>query len=362
MRTTLDLSFCLTLNDFELQLRESFELVGVLGVLGPSGSGKTSLLRTVAGLETSAQGKILLDGTIWQDSSQGVFVPPYQRGVGYVFQDARLIPNLTVAGNLEFAAKRAAASRTSVDANAVIDTLGLRQLLHRKPDRLSGGEQQRVAIARALVTCPRLLLMDEPLAASDLERRSELLPFLHSVIQRFELTTIYVSHSLNELATLAETLLVMRGGERVALGKTQAVMSQLDLGEVSSAEDAGSVLMAEVTGHNPELHISHVTFAGQPLFVPLVQTPVASTVTLHIHARDVALATEEPRGLSIRNILQGTITAIKIEEDGPSVDVVVAVGGQSIRARITRASLLDLALDVSKSVYVLIKTASVETA
>ena len=357
----LQASIDLHLGEFELRLDGAFDLSGVLGVLGPSGSGKTSMLRVLAGLERGAQGRVVFDQQTWQDTDERVFLAPHQRQIGYVFQDARLLPHLTVAGNLEFAAKRATGAVAVSDRDAIIDILDLSKLLQRKPERLSGGEQQRVAVARALMTNPRMLLMDEPLAATDLERRAELLPFFRSVIERFNIPTVYVSHSLNELATLAKTLLVIRQGRLAALGPTRDIMQRLDLGEVSGAEEAGAVITAEIVGHDSELHITQLRFGEHLLTVPRIDGHHGKPIALRIHARDVALATEEPRGLSIRNVLPGRVMAIREEVAGPAADIVVSIGDQVIRARITRASARALALAVETPVYVLIKAASVET-
>lgn len=354
----LSVNFAMTRGDFELQLCEEIEIDGVLGVLGPSGSGKTSLLSAIAGLIDDVKGVISFDGNVWLDSEAGVSVPTHQRRVGYVFQNARLFPHLSVAKNIQFAADRA---KGAVALEDIVGALDLHSFLTRMPGSLSGGEQQRVAIARALASNPRLLLMDEPLSATDVDRKSELLPYLARVVQGLGIPVIYVSHDLDELATLSDQLMVVRAGQIVSRGPTREMMSRLDIHELSDRYQAGSVIDAEVIGHDDTYQLSALSFEEQLLSVPRLAVESGTKVTLRIHARDAALAVERPEGLSIRNIVFGTVTTINAQPNSPDADVIVAVGESVLRVRVTRASIDDLGVHEGQALYVLIKTASVES-
>jgi len=344
---------------FDLELQETGDLTGVLGILGPSGSGKTTLLRALAGLEKDVRGEIRFGDHLWLDSDGSYCLPPHRRRIGYVFQEALLFPHLDVAGNLNFAQRRGVDRRIEVDR--LVSILELSHLLGRRPESLSGGERQRVALARALVGSPRLLLLDEPLAAIDAEHKTELLPFLRRVVEEFSVPALYVSHSLDELSTLSDRLLVLRGGRTVARGPTAEVMGQLNLREVSGRVEAGTVAVVRVLNHDADYHLTTVTCCGQTLSIPGLVGSLGGTVRLHIHARDVALATEEPSGLSIRNVLRGRVLAVAREAQGPHAEVLVAVGDTTtLRARITRASLDELGIVEGRDILALVKAVSVE--
>ena len=356
---SLDIQFSVA--DFSLCLSQQLPLSGVVGVLGPSGSGKSTLLRVLAGLEAGAEGRICFDDQVWLDTHAKRFLAPHRRAIGYVFQEANLFHHLDVAGNLAFGHRRARVSTHRPDLEAVIDALELGGLLKRSPATLSGGERQRVAIGRAIINNPRLMLMDEPLSAIDYERRSELIPYLRAVIEQFGIPMLYVSHELDELAALADRLLVMRAGRCVAYGATFDVMRRLDLGEVSGAREAGAVLEARVEDHDAVFHLTTLICGNQRLSVPRFAASTGDSVRLRVHARDVALALVEPKGLSIRNVLNAVVAEVAEQADGPSADVLLDIGGQFLRARITRASLAELGLRVNDRVYALVKTASVES-
>jgi len=227
--TRLTLASDLAFADFRLAVDLELELAGITGLFGPSGGGKTTLLRVLAGLERGARGRIVLDGEVWQDDARGVFVPPHRRRVGYVFQDGRLFPHLSVAANLRFAEARVPAPERRLGRDDVIEVLDLAPLLDRRPGRLSGGEAQRVAIGRALLTSPRLLLMDEPLSALDMTRRAEILPYIERLRDAVDLPIIYVTHAIDEILRLAETVVLLAGGGVVAVDAAAAVLDRLEL-------------------------------------------------------------------------------------------------------------------------------------
>lgn len=345
-----------SLGDFSLAITEQVNIGTVLGVLGHNGAGKTTLLRLLAGLDRIERGVIEFGGSTWLNTSRSIFVPPHKRRIGMVFQDARLFPHLTVAGNLNFAADRAVGQL--LPPAEIIKTLGLEDLLPRRPAGLSGGERQRVALARALMSGPQLLLLDEPLSAADMGYRVELLPYLRQVIDRFKIPTLYVAHTLDELTQLADQLLVLRGGRCAALGSVTEVLAQLDLPEVAGREAASSVITAQVTSHDLDYQLTCLEFGGQSLSLSgLVGSP-GSSVRIRIFATDVAIALKKPEAISIRNVLPAVVSDIRIDSESPFADLLIAVGGQRLRVRMTRASLKTLNLKKSQQVFALLKTAS----
>ena len=356
----LSMDIALALGDFQLRINETLPLAGIWGVFGPSGAGKSSLLRVLAGLEPNACGSLHVGASCWQDSQRQVWLPAHKRRLGFVFQDARLFDHLSVEGNLKFACRRAQHAPQIASMATVIDALGLTSLLHRQPNSLSGGERQRVAIARALLTQPQLLLLDEPLSALDRERKGGLLALLRQVNEQFRVPMIYVSHAIDELATLTDQLLLLRAGHIVATGKTADMMARLDLMEMASRDGAGAVVEATAVGVDTDYQLTHFTLAGQRMTVPGQVASVGQAVRLRIHARDVAVSLHAPEGLSIRNALYAEITAIECGS-GPHADLIADVGGQLVRARVTRASVDELALRPRLWVYLLIKAASVES-
>ena len=357
MPVDLDLSLRLAFEGFALKVEQSLPLEGVTALFGQSGSGKTSLLRTIAGLEAGAAGSVRFGGEEWLNTAAGRFVPPYQRPVGYVFQEPRLFRHLRVEGNLRFAAKRSRAPKSLSDE--VIEALDLAALLHRRPVGLSGGEQQRVALGRALLTQPRLLLLDEPLAALDQSRKAEILPYLRAVTQRFALPTIYVSHAIDEVAQLADRTVVMADGKVVASGSTVEMFERLDLQTLTGRFEAGALLEATVVDHDQTYHLTRLDLNGQALTMPALEHLMAGEVVrVRIRARDVALATQKPEGLSIRNVLAGNVAEIAEEASAAFAEVLVDVGGARVRSRVTRAAIADLGLSAGMPVYALVKSVS----
>ncbi len=338
--------------DVDLPLPSS----GITALFGHSGSGKTTLLRAIAGLERVAGGRLVVDGEVWQDEQH--FLRTHQRPIGYVFQEASLFAHLTVQGNLDYGIKRAASRSSgrssSADFSKIIDLLGIGALLDRRPEHLSGGERQRVAIARALLRQPRLLLMDEPLAALDLARKEEILPYLEQLHETLSIPILYVSHAPDEVARLADHIVVLDSGHALACGPLTETLARLDL-PIRLGEDAGVVLDATVTEHDAEWHLAGVDFPGGRLWVRDKGIPTGHHVRLRIHARDVSLATAPVVGNSIINTLPATVVALG-EDAHPALCLVrLDAGGQPMLARLTRRSAAALQLAPGQSIWAQIK-------
>jgi molybdate transport system ATP-binding protein len=323
---------------------------GVTAVFGQSGCGKTTLLRCIAGLERGA-GRLDVNGETWQDAA--TFLSTHRRPLGYVFQDARLFAHLTVAGNLDYGMRRAAGADSSRRA-PIIDLLGLGSLLERLPERLSGGEQQRVAIARALLTAPRLLLLDEPLAALDHARKREILPWLERLKDELEIPVIYVSHAADEVARLADHLVVLEGGRNVAQGPLAETLARVDL-PIRLGEDAGAVFAATVAERDAEWHLARVEFDGGELWVKDSGVPVGQRVRVRILARDVSIAGSRHNDVSILNLLPATVIALAGEDHPSAVLVQLRAGATTLLARLTRRSAQRLDLVPGREVWVQIK-------
>ncbi|OHC72233.1 MAG: molybdenum ABC transporter ATP-binding protein [Rhodocyclales bacterium RIFCSPLOWO2_02_FULL_63_24] len=323
---------------------------GVSALFGHSGSGKTTLLRCIAGLERGA-GRLEVKGEVWQDAD--IFMPTHRRPLGYVFQDARLFAHLDVARNLDYGQRRAGGA-PAIERAAIVDLLGLGPLLDRLPARLSGGEQQRVAIARALLTAPRLLLMDEPLASLDLARKQEILPYLERLRDELEIPMLYVSHAADEVARLADHIVVMQQGRAVAQGPLAATLARLDL-PIRLGEDAGAVFAGTVAERDAEWHLARIEFDGGELWVRDSGVPVGRQVRLRILARDVSIASSRHDDVSIMNLLPATVTA-HASEDHPSLVLLqLRVGATTLLARLTRRSAQRLDLAPGREVWVQIK-------
>ncbi|MBK8815107.1 MAG: molybdenum ABC transporter ATP-binding protein [Methylococcaceae bacterium] len=339
--------------DVDLQLPGS----GVTVLLGSSGCGKTTLLRCMAGLEQPPQGKFSINGNVWQDSEKNLFIPTYQRNLGYVFQDANLFPHLTVLDNLSFGLKRIKKVQTNHDKFTVVtELLGINHLLDRMPERLSGGEKQRVAIARALMLNPAILLMDEPLASLDSKRKQEVMPYLLKLQQEFNIPIIYVTHSQEEAAQLADTLVLMKNGHVQASGKVSDTLGRIDL-PLSKEKDAAVVWQAVITRHEPEYRLTNVESKGGNLSLPMTDMPLGTKLRVQIHARDVSITLQAPSQTSILNVLPATITGITDDQDGQTV-VQLQAGQLTLLSHVTRKSTQLLALKPGLPVFVQIKGTS----
>ena len=357
--STLTLDVALERSGFALKVRHDLTLAGITSLFGPSGAGKTTLLRVIAGLEREARGTVAFDGELWQ--SERDFVPTHERGVGYVFQDGRLFPHLTVEENLRFGLTRSAAAapeRQRIDFATTVAALDLHPLLRRRPPSLSGGEQQRVAIARALLANPRLLLMDEPLSSLDIGRKNEILPHIEKLPATFGVPVLYVTHNLDEVARLANDVVLLTDGRVTAHGTVAEVFERTDLGSFTSGLDAGVVLRTLVTAYDNG--VATLRVGAQQLRVPMAAAAVGTARQIRIHARDVAIATLRPLKLSIRNVLVARILKI---DDGANlnVELLLDVDGEHVRSRITRDALDELALATGQQVFALIKSVALES-
>jgi len=322
---------------------------GITALFGPSGSGKTTLLRCLAGLEHGT-GRLDVNGEVWQEGSR--VRPTHLRPLGYVFQDARLFAHLDVGRNLDFGRRRSRGP--AADRAAIVEMLGLGSLLGRMPEHLSGGEQQRVAIARALLAAPRLLLMDEPLAALDHARKQEILPYLERLRDELDIPVLYVSHNADEVARLAAHIVVMEGGRAVAQGPLAEILARVDL-PIRLGEDAGAVFAATVAERDGGWHLARLGFDGGELWVRDSGVAVGKTVRVRILARDVSIAASRHEDISILNVLPATVTALADEEHPAQVLVQLRVGNQALLARVTRRSAQHLGLEPGRQVWVQIK-------
>jgi molybdate transport system ATP-binding protein len=351
--------FRLAYADFALEVDLDLPGSGVTALFGRSGCGKTTLLRCIAGLERGS-GRLAVNGETWQDEAR--FVPTHQRPLGYVFQDARLFAHLDVRRNLDYGRRRTASAVPKGDTaahnfsrrDAIIDLLGLGPLLDRMPARLSGGEQQRVAIARALLTSPRLLLMDEPLASLDHARKQEFLPWLERLRDELDIPLIYVSHAPDEVARLADHIVVMEAGRAVAQGPLAETLARIDL-PIRLGEDAGAVFAATVAERDAEWHLARVEFDGGELWVRDNGTPVGRRVRVRILARDVSIANSRHDDVSIMNLLPATVLAHTGEDHPSAVLLQLRIGGTTLLARLTRRSAQRLDLAPGREVWVQIK-------
>lgn len=325
---------------------------GVTALFGHSGSGKTTLLRCLAGLERASDGNLVVNGEIWQDEKK--WLPVHKRPLGYVFQEASLFDHLSVLGNLRFGMKRVSNDRT-VSLDQAIQLLGIEHLLDRKPKNLSGGERQRIAIARALAVSPRLLLMDEPLAALDLKRKQEILPYLERLRDELEIPIVYVSHSPDEVVRLADHLISMDEGKVIAHGPLTETLTRMDL-PVKIGEDICAVLPASICEVDPQWNLSKVCFSGGALWLRDSGLPVGRRVRIRVYARDVSLAKQRPDQTSIQNVLLGNIDAIGADEHPGLAIVRVKIGDSKLVARVTKRAIADLNFSKNQDVWVQVKT------
>ncbi|MDB5594190.1 MAG: Molybdate transporter, ATP-binding protein [Hyphomicrobiales bacterium] len=349
-------SFRGTLGGFELDVTFVAPARGVTALFGPSGCGKTTVLRCLAGLQRAAHGTCVVGGDVWQDASG--FRPPHKRPVGYVFQEASLFPHLSVRGNLLYGARSELPAGTgpTIDLDEVVSLLGLASLLDRSPEKLSGGERQRVAIGRALLAQPRILLMDEPLAALDQGARDEILPFLDQLNASLLLPVIYVSHDLAEVERLADTLVLMERGRVTASGPLVDLQGDLSLPLVA-AREASVRLDGVVASHDAAYGLMRLDVPGGSLIVHAGSARPGDRRRVRIGATDVSLARERPHASSILNILP--VQIVSSQPLGHDMNVLLALGdsaaGARLVARITRKSWDELGLAVGMDVFAQVK-------
>jgi molybdate transport system ATP-binding protein len=351
------------LGAFELAAQFTAPSTGITALFGRSGAGKTTLVNALAGLIRPDRGRIAIDDEILFSAADGIDRPPERRRLGYVFQEGRLFPHYSVRGNLGYGMPRGQPRDPTLSFEAVVELLRLEPLLRRRPHDLSGGEKQRAAIGRALLADPRLLLMDEPLASLDLAHRAEILPFIEELRDRLHIPIVYVSHAMEEVVRLADTLVLMSEGRVAAVGTVEDLTSRLDLRPLTGRFEAGAVIRASVAGSDLVFGLTELSFPGGRLRVPHLGLPLGTPVRARIRARDVALALEHPQGLSILNVFAGRVVEIAADQ-GPMVDVRVDIGKPDrpvvLWARITRRSTHDLRLEVGKSLHALVKSVALD--
>ena len=335
---------------------------GVTVLFGPSGAGKSTVLAAVAGALRPDAGRILLDGEALFDAGARRFTPMEARGIGWVFQDARLFPHLSVEANLTYGLKRAGARPRRVALSEVAAVLGIEALLERRPRDLSGGERQRVSVGRALLSQPRLLLMDEPLSALDAPRKAEILPFLERLKSAFDLPILYVTHSFAEMTRLADRLVVLEAGRVAAEGPLAEVLARPDLPLLAGRADAAVALDCVVAGHEPARGLSRLDAGGAVLLTPLVERAPGERARVLVLARDVLVACEPPRGLSARNVLPARIEALNPRPDGAVLARLALDGGSHLLSAVTRDAVEELGLHPGRAVWAVVKSVAVEGA
>ena len=352
---TLDVDITHRFGDFTLNV--AFEAkAGITAVFGRSGAGKTTVINAVAGLLKPDAGRIVADGVTLFDHT--TFVPPAARRLGYVFQDARLFPHLTVRENLNFGTRYAPADASGPEFDDVTDLLGLAPLLARRPAKLSGGEKQRVALGRALLSKPRMLLMDEPLASLDGPRKQDILPYLERLRDGpLGLPILYVSHSVDEVARLADTLVLLKDGLVARAGPIREVLADPAAVPLLGVREAGAVIEAEVVEHAPD-GLSHLRISAGVLHLPGVQAALGTKLRVRVLAQDVMLSTQRPAGLSAQNVLPVTIEGIQIG-DGPGAAVSLRAGHDRLLARITGRAVTELGLHTGMTCFAVLKATSV---
>lgn len=331
---------------------------GVTALFGPSGTGKTSLLRAIAGLDRHHGACLRINGDVWQDDEKGVFLPVHRRALGYVFQEASLLPHLTVKRNLEFGWKRTEPANRKVDMAPTFALLGIEHLLERYPANLSGGERQRVAIARALLASPAILLMDEPLASLDAARKQEVLPYLERIHDELAIPVIYVSHAADEVARLADHVVLLDAGKVVASGPIAEITSRLDLPTVLE-EDAGVVLTGVVESYDALYQLAQLRIGDNLVHVAHRELPAGAHLRLRILARDVSLGLAPHQDSSVLNQLSARVVAEAPAKMAAHVIVRLDAGGMPLLARITRQSRDRLQIEPGRQVWAQFKAAAV---
>lgn len=340
---------------FELDVDLELPAHGITVLFGASGSGKTSLLRCVAGLDRPRNALVRIAGEVWQDEQTGVFLAPWRRPLGYVFQEASLLEHLDVLGNLRYGLRRIGLTKQTKQLDAAIDLLGIKELLKRRPHQLSGGERQRVAMARALAMQPKLLLLDEPLASLDHSRRQDILPWLERLRDEVRIPMLYVTHAADEVARLADTLVALKHGKVTAAGPVADVLSQIET-PVVLGEDVGALLEGTVERRDARWHLGRVNFVGGSLWLRDSGLSLGQCVRLRVLARDVSITTLEPKQTSIQNLLPCVVKSMVADAHPSQVLVQLACGQSILLARITARAVMELELQPEKLVWAQVKS------
>jgi molybdate transport system ATP-binding protein len=341
---------------FLLDARFELPTPGVVALFGRSGCGKSTLVNVIAGLLDTDAGRVALDERVLLDTENRIFVPPERRRIGYVFQDARLFPHLSVAANLEYGRRRAPRHRF-VSLDTVATLLDLGSLMDRRTHQLSGGERQRVAIGRALLSQPSLLLLDEPLASLDAARRDEVLPYLESLRDQLAIPMVYVSHDFDEVMRLATYVVLMKSGKTIAQGGVGEMSLNQDLRSIIGADAVGAIVDGTVLGKDDSSGLMRVRVGRGELKVQAPNAEVGAKLRVQLLARDLIVATEAPQHLSVRNILSGVVTAVT-SDDAESDLIAMDIGGTLIMARVTKAATRELALRPGLPAWALVKAVS----
>lgn len=350
---SLRVHFSLRRHQFGLDVDLMLPGRGICALFGPSGSGKTTCLRVIAGLEPASAVYLEVNGEVWQDDAQGICWPTYRRPIGYVFQEASLFEHLDVAQNLAYGMRRIPPAQRRVSLEQAVALLDIGPLQQRRPATLSGGERQRVAIARALATSPQLLLMDEPLAALDAQRKAEIMPYLEQLHDTLDIPVLYVSHALDEVTRLADHLVLLESGTILASGPIATLLTRIDL-DLAHGDSASAMLQGTLVAHDAAYHLSHVAFAGGMLLLPRQTASIGARVRVRIQARDVSLSLGLQHDTSILNSVAATITELTPDAPG-QVMVGLDAGGARILARITHKSAVALQLQAGSRVFAHIK-------
>ncbi len=348
---SIETRFRISRSDFTLDVDLALPGREVTAVFGPSGSGKTTFLRAVAGLEHDPDGYVKVGDMLWQDG--GHFVPTHDRSIGFVFQEASLFSHLDVRRNLEYGLRRVPESARKVSLDRAIELLGIGPLLARRTDALSGGERQRVAIARALAVSPGILMMDEPLAAVDRGHKQEIMPYLESLHDELDIPVLYVSHAIDEVASLADHLVLLEAGRTVAFGPTRDLLTRPDL---PLMHDPGAEALVEtvVAEHDAAFHLTYLDFPGGRFAVTRRPLTVGDVVRLRVQARDVSLTLARQTGTTILNVFPATIEDV-VREGPARVLVRLTAGGVTLLSRITARSATELELKPGRTVYAQVK-------
>jgi molybdate transport system ATP-binding protein len=342
---------------FTIDASFAVDATGVTALFGPSGAGKTSIINMVAGLSRPDSGFIRVNGRTVFDSEKGIDVPPERRGFGYVFQDGRIFPHLSVRSNLTYGMKLIPRNKRTIAFDDVVELLGIDHLLKRRIANLSGGEKQRVAIGRALLTSPSLLLMDEPLASLDQARKSDVLPFVERMSTQLSIPILYVSHSLTEILNLADTLVLLDSGRVQSVGRVEDVANRPELAFTSNRSESGTVVPTVVDHHDLSDGLTYLRFGRNLLKVPLFDASQGSKVRVQIDPRDVALALAAPSDTSVQNIFPAIVEQV-IEHDGALVEVRLDIG-TPISSQVTRKAKRDLDLQEGQRLFVMVKSVAV---
>lgn len=356
----IDARLKLAYSGFDLDVDLHVPGRGVTALFGHSGSGKTTCLRCIAGLERAEQGFVQINDEVWQDSDNGIFVHPHKRALGYVFQEASLFPHLSVLANLQFGLKRIAKSQRRVDMAQATELLGIGHLLERHPQHLSGGERQRVGIARALLTSPKLLLMDEPLAALDSQRKNEILPYLQRLHDELDIPLLYVSHAQDEVARLADHLVLLSEGKALASGPIGETLARLDL-PMAMGDDAGVIIEGQVSAYDPDYQLLSLQLPATEMNIRVTHAPmtVGQALRCKVQARDISLTLQHNEFSSILNRLPVTVVSEQAADNSAHVLIRLDAGGTPLLARITRFSRDQLGVYPGQQLWAQIKAVAV---